>query len=472
MFDALVPFDPSKSPTLIRPVTPKTVTSVLSEIGAIASSLAAIASFTGSAGSSLVIPKASGSGAGEIEAVLFGVEEEQKAEPFAPFALGALARSLPDGAYVLAEDFPDAETAALGFALSAYSYDRYHADEAARHPQLMVRDAVSLDRLKIIINGVTLVRDLINTPSNDFGPEELASAAEELFLSHGGKTSVIVGDDLLKRNFPMIHAVGKGSARAPRLIDCHWGRDSDPKLTLVGKGVVFDTGGLNLKPGSSMALMKKDMGGAANVLGLASMIMASGLPVRLRVLIPAVENSVSGLSFRPGDVLESHKGLTVEIGNTDAEGRLVLGDALSLADEEEPELMIDMATLTGAARVALGPDVPPFYTNDDALADAVAGEASAVQDPLWRMPLWQPYMKYLDSKIADINHVNTSGAGFAGSITAALFLSRFVEKAASWAHFDIYGWTPMEKPGKPFGGEAQAIRALFSLLQKRFPVAE
>lgn len=266
----------------------------------------------------------------------------------------------------------------------------------------------------------------------------------------------------------MIHAVGRASPRAPRLIDCSWGEESHPKITLVGKGVVFDTGGLDIKPSSSMLLMKKDMGGAANVLGLASLIMDARLPVRLRVLIPAVENAVSGNSFRPGDILPSRKGLTIEIGNTDAEGRLVLADALTLADEEEPDLLIDMATLTGAARVALGPDLPPFYTADEALADEVAAHAEKVNDPLWRLPLWQPYMKYLDSKTADMNNVNQSGGGFAGSVTAALFLSRFVAKAKAWAHFDIFAWTPIERPGKPYGGEAQAIRALFSLLEARY----
>jgi leucyl aminopeptidase len=265
----------------------------------------------------------------------------------------------------------------------------------------------------------------------------------------------------------MIHAVGRASTRAPRLIDMVWGRTGDPKVTLVGKGVCFDTGGLNIKPGNSMALMKKDMGGAANVLGLASMIMAARLKVRLRVLIPAVENSISGNAFRPGDVLASRKGLTVEIGNTDAEGRLVLGDALALADEESPDLLVDMATLTGAARVALGPDLPPFYTDDEPLAAAIAANAEAVADPVWRMPLWSPYDTMLESRIADVNHV--SDGAFAGSITAALFLRRFVDKARAWAHFDIFAWTPKARPGRPFGGEAQAIRTLHALIAERYP---
>jgi leucyl aminopeptidase len=264
----------------------------------------------------------------------------------------------------------------------------------------------------------------------------------------------------------MIHAVGRASSGAPRLIDMVWGQQGAPKVTLVGKGVCFDTGGLDIKPSSGMLLMKKDMGGAANVLGLASMIMATGLNVRLRVLIPAVENSIAGNAFRPGDVLASRKGILVEIGNTDAEGRLVLGDALALADDEEPQLLVDMATLTGAARVALGPDLPPFYTADEALASDLAAASLAVEDPLWRMPLWRPYDAKLSSKIADINNVTTDG--FAGSITAALFLKRFVEKTASWAHFDIFAWNPADRPHGPAGGEAQGIRALERIISTRF----
>ena len=264
----------------------------------------------------------------------------------------------------------------------------------------------------------------------------------------------------------MIHAVGRASNREPRLIDMVWGGAKAPKVTLVGKGVCFDTGGLNLKPGSSMALMKKDMGGAANVLGLASMIMAAKLPVRLRVLIPAVDNNVSANAFRPSDVLQSRNGMTVEIGNTDAEGRLVLADALTLADDEEPDLIVDMATLTGAARVALGPDLPPFYSDDEALAAQVLAHAEAQSDPVWRMPLWPRYDGWLESKIADVNHI--SEGGFAGSVTAALFLKRFVVKTAAYAHFDIFGWTPTARPGRPYGGADQAIRALFAALRERY----
>ncbi|MBV9971024.1 MAG: leucyl aminopeptidase family protein, partial [Xanthobacteraceae bacterium] len=312
-----------------------------------------------------------------------------------------------------------------------------------------------------------LARDLINTPANDMGPGEVDNAAAALARRHGASTSVIVGDDLLARNFPLIHAVGRAAAREPRLIDLTWGDPAAPKVTLVGKGVCFDTGGLDIKPESAMLLMKKDMGGAATVLALAHMIMDRRLPVRLRVLIPAVENSISGGAFRPLDIYRARSGLSVEIGNTDAEGRLILADALCLADEERPDLLIDLGTLTGAARVALGPELPPFYTDDEVLAADLARHARAEHDPLWRLPLWRPYDTMLDSKVADLNNIATGG--FAGSIICALFLKRFVAAAKSWLHFDIYAWTPAAKPGRPEGGECQAARALYALLAERFP---
>jgi leucyl aminopeptidase len=446
--------------TPIIAVTEANLPQRLAELGEAATNWCDVNGFSGKASLHQLVPGSNGKGA----VVLYGVEESGLPNPF---ALGSLVKSLPPGAYHLAEGFPDPEQAALGFALSAYRFERY-IDPSDKKRCLAVGDDVDLDRIGIILDGVQLARDLINTPANDLGPEELAAAIADVFAAHGGSGKVIVGNDLLEENFPMIHAVGRASSREPRLADYSWGRESDPKVTLVGKGVIFDTGGLNLKPGSSMALMKKDMGGSANVLGLASMIMAAKLPVRLRVIVPCVENSVAGNAFRPGDILSSRKGLSVEIGNTDAEGRLVLGDALALADEESPDLLIDMATLTGAARVALGPDLPPFYTHEEELAEDIAVLAEAATDPLWRMPLWQPYLKYLDSKVADINHINTSGAGYAGSITAALFLSRFVENTQNWAHFDIFGWTPAEKPGKPSGGEAQGIRCLFDLISERY----
>jgi leucyl aminopeptidase len=313
---------------------------------------------------------------------------------------------------------------------------------------------------------VFLTRDLINTPTNDMGPEAIEAAVRALAKRHKATVSVVKGDALLARNFPMIHAVGRASAEAPRLIDMRWGPKGAPKVTLVGKGVAFDTGGLDIKPASSMLLMKKDMGGAANVLGLAHMVMAAGLKVSLRVLVPAVENSISANAFRPGDVLTSRKGITVEIGNTDAEGRLILADALAYADEEAPDLVLDMATLTGAARVALGPELPPFFTDDEALAAELTAAAVSEADPLWRLPLWNGYDQKYASKIADINNVNTDG--FAGAIVAALFLRRFVRKAKSWAHFDVFGWSPVDRPHCPTGGEAQAIRAIERVLRDRY----
>jgi leucyl aminopeptidase len=456
--ESLVRKSDVSSSTPIHAVTEASLPQVLDGLGSAALNWCKVNDFAGKPATSLLVPGADGA------AVLFGVEDGGLSHPL---ALGGLVAGLPEGDYHLAEGFPDPEQAALGFALSTYSFTRYLKNEG-KSRRLAVDETVDLDRLGTILDGVQLARDLINTPANDLGPGELSQAVVALFKQHGGTGRIVIGEDLLEENFPMVHAVGKASSRAPRLADFTWGDEAAPKVTLVGKGVIFDTGGLNLKPGSSMALMKKDMGGAANVLGLASMIMASKLPVRLRVIVPCVENAVAGNAFRPGDILPSRKGLTVEIGNTDAEGRLILADALALADEESPEILIDMATLTGAARVALGPDLPPYYTDDEELAEDIAVMAEAAADPLWRMPLWQPYLKYLDSKVADINHINTSGAGFAGSITAALFLSRFVENTGSWVHFDIFGWTPMEKPGKPMGGEAQGIRGLFDVLSERF----
>ncbi len=457
MFDSLLA---SAETTLaIHAVTPDTLDGVVASLTPAAARWVEANGYTGAPGSILSVPDAEGG----VAAVLFGDSADAPAH-----AAGALA-SLTPGTYRL-EGFADPATACIAFALGSYSFRTYRSGGEGKEPErarLVVPKGFDLPAARIQLEAVALARDLINTPSNDMGPEELAEAARRLADRFGATFSTIIGDALLEKNFPMIHAVGKASTRAPRLIDFSWGDPSHPRLTLVGKGVCFDTGGLDIKPSSSMLLMKKDMGGAANVLGLALMVMASNLPVRLRVLIPAVENAISGNAFRPGDILPSRKGLFVEIGNTDAEGRLVLADALALADEEDPDLLIDMATLTGAARVALGPEVMPFYTHDDAFAQDLAEKAADVSDPLWRMPLWKPYAKMLDSKVADINHV-TSG-GFAGSITAALFLEQFVENAGVWAHFDIFGWNPSSRPGHPEGGEAQAIRALFAQLKTRYP---
>jgi leucyl aminopeptidase len=415
--------------------------------------------FDGDAGRVLAVP---GTG-GEVAAALFGTGRDEGA--FAPLATGTLARNLPDGDWHFAAPPVDPLGASLGLLLGSYSFLRY-GKKPGRYIRFALPAGVDGARVRRIADGVFLARDLINTPTNDMGPPELEAAARVLAKAHKAQVSVIKGDALLKQNFPMIHAVGRASAEAPRLIDFSWGPRNAPKVTLVGKGVCFDTGGLDIKPSSNMLLMKKDMGGAANVLGLASMIMAARLNVRLRVLIPAVENAISGNSFRPGDVLPSRKGITVEIGNTDAEGRLILADALALADEEAPALLVDLATLTGAARVALGPDLPPFYTPHDGLAAELFAASESAADPLWRMPLWKPYDSKLSSKVADINNVTTDG--FAGSITAALFLKRFVEKSPQWAHFDIFGWSPSDRPHCPTGGEAQAIRALEHLLVKRY----
>jgi leucyl aminopeptidase len=355
--------------------------------------------------------------------------------------------------------------ATLAFALGTYRFGRYRKTE---RPDVRLVPPDGIDAADIIrmAEAAALARDLINTPSNDMGPEELAQAAQQLATRFGAQFNCIVGDDLVKQNFPLIHAVGMASTRAPRLIDLSWGDPANPKVTLVGKGVCFDTGGLDIKPSSGMLIMKKDMGGAANVLALAQMVMDARLKVRLRVLIPAVENAVAGNAFRPLDIFKSRKGLNVEIGNTDAEGRLVLADALALADEEKPDLLVDLGTLTGAARVALGPDLPPFYTHDETLAESVAAHAKRENDPLWRMPLWPPYDSWLDSKVADVN--NAPSGGFAGSITCALFLQRFVADAKSWLHVDIFGWTPSAKPARPEGGECQAARAIYKLLSERY----
>ncbi|RWO90715.1 leucyl aminopeptidase family protein [Mesorhizobium sp.] len=412
--------------------------------------------FSGQAGRTLILPDENGALAG----ALFGTGDGEGA-----LAIGALARALPAGDWHFASTLAEPEIAAIALALGGYVFTRY-GKKPGKTLRFSLPPGAEAAYVRRIADGVFLTRDLVNTPTSDMGPDELEKAVRTLAGTYDAEVSVTRGDDLVKNNFPMIHAVGRASVGAPRLIDMIWGPENAPKVTLVGKGVCFDTGGLDIKPSSGMLLMKKDMGGAANVLGLASMIMAAGLKVRLRVLIPAVENSIAGNAFRPGDVLMSRKGITVEIGNTDAEGRLVLADALALADDDEPQLLIDMATLTGAARVALGPDLPPFYTGDEALASDLAAASVAVEDPLWRMPLWKPYGAKLSSKIADINNVTSDS--FAGSITAALFLKRFVEKTAAWAHFDIFAWNPSDRPYGLAGGEAQGIRALERIISKRY----
>jgi leucyl aminopeptidase len=417
--------------------------------------------FAAKPGACLTLPAANG----EIAQVVFGLDSEgaKFRDPFRP---GQLPGLLPPGVYRFANVAPDdAHLATLAFALGCYRFGRYRKSDAPG-VRLVPPHGIDVTDIARMAEATSLARDLINTPSNDMGPGELALAAQQLAQRFDAQFKCIIGDELTRQNFPLIHAVGMASTRAPRLIDFTWGDASHPKVTLVGKGVCFDTGGLDLKPSSGMLIMKKDMGGAANVLALAQMVMAGRLKVRLRVLIPAVENAVAGNAFRPLDIFTSRNGLTVEIGNTDAEGRLVLADALALADEEKPDLLIDLGTLTGAARVALGPDLPPFYTEDETLAEALSACAKRENDPLWRLPLWPPYDSWLDSKVANIN--NAPSGGFAGSITCALFLQRFVETARSWLHVDIYGWTPTAKPARPEGGECQAARAIYRLLINRY----
>ncbi|MGJ8626941.1 MAG: leucyl aminopeptidase family protein [Sulfitobacter sp.] len=377
------------------------------------------------------------------------------------FALAGAAPKLPKGVYRIMDGVPRDQLAneALGWLLSSYTFDRYRS-QSKLTARLVAPDEVEAHLIETLVAGEMLTRDLINTPAADMGPPDLEQAARDLADQHGASIHVIVGDDLLAQNFPMIHAVGRAADRAPRLIDMQWG-DKGPTLTLVGKGVCFDTGGLNLKPAASIGLMKKDMGGAAAVLGLAHMIMATGLKVQLRVLIPAVENSVSGNAFRPQDILTSRKGLTVEINNTDAEGRLVLADALALADEGEPDQIISMATLTGAARVAVGPDLAPYFSDDPNFVQSLEQAAATHADPVWRMPFHDPYEAMIEPGIADLD--NAPKGGFAGCITAALFLRRFVSSSA-YAHFDIYGWQPSDAPARAKGGVGQATRALYAAL--------
>jgi leucyl aminopeptidase len=443
---------------------------VRQSVGAEASAFADAAGFEPKPGRYLLFPAkpsgkggaASGTASGiPLGGVLFGIEgADETRDAFLP---GRLPQHLPDGVYRFANEPHDSRLAALAFALGCYRFTRYRKAEP-RSIKLDLPQSVAREDLEHIVEGVTLARDLINTPANDMGPAQLEQAARKLAARHAATITAVVGDELLEQNFPLIHAVGRAAAAAPRLIDLSWGEAAHPRVTLVGKGVCFDTGGLDIKPETGMLNMKKDMGGAATALALAHMIMARGLKLRLRVLIPAVENAIAGASFRPRDIYTSRKGVTVEIGNTDAEGRLILADALALADEDKPALIADFATLTGAARVALGPDVPAFFTDDDRLADDLMRAAKTENDPLWRLPLWRPYESMLESKVADINNV---GGSQGGAITAALFMRRFVS-AQSWVHFDLFAWTPSAKSGRPEGGECQVARALYVLLAARY----
>jgi leucyl aminopeptidase len=418
---------------------------------------AAANSFTGQRGRLLPLPD----GDGGVAGYLFGLGAEADRPGL---VCGLASAALEPGRYRLEGDFGDPTLAALGFRLGAYRFDAYRkAREPVELEMPSEADGAEVERL---VAAAFLARDLVNTPANDLGPDALEARIRAFAADRKLAFRSIVGEELLRENFPMIHAVGRAAAEPPRLVEFTWGDEAHPQITLVGKGVTFDTGGLDIKPSSGMLLMKKDMGGAANVLGLAHAIIDARLPIRLRVLIPIVENAIAGPSFRPGDVLRARNGTTVEIGNTDAEGRLILADALAFADEASPRTIFDLATLTGAARTALGPDLPPLYTDDDALAAELMEAGAASDDPLWRMPLWRPYTSMFSSRIADVNNAGTGG--FAGSITAALFLRRFVKETTSWAHLDIYAWAPEARAGRPFGGTDQGIRAIYGTLKRRF----
>ncbi|TWB75026.1 leucyl aminopeptidase [Nitrospirillum amazonense] len=424
--------------------------------------------FTAEPGATALLPSADG----QLDRVLVGVGETLDLWSFA-----GLPTTLPAGAkgagasYALDDSLTpqQATAAATGWALASYRFTRYR--KATKDlPRLVLPAGADAAAVDSMARAVYLVRDLINTPAEDMGPADLAATAKELGAEFGAEVSVIVGDDLLTHNYPTVHAVGRAADKKPHFIDLTWGDAANPLVCLVGKGVCFDSGGLDIKAAGGMLLMKKDMGGAAHVLGLARLVMAAKLPVRLRVLVPAVENAISGNAFRPMDIITTRKGLTVEIGNTDAEGRLILCDALAEADSAKPALILDFATLTGAARIALGTELPALFANDDQLADDILAAAKETGDPLWRMPLWQGYAKQLDSKIADLN--NAPGGGYGGAITAALYLERFVTKGTPWAHIDLMAWNASAKPGRPEGGEAMGLRAAFAMLSRRYPAKD
>ncbi|HEX8899738.1 leucyl aminopeptidase family protein [Vitreimonas sp.] len=405
----------------------------------------------------LVVPATDGA----IERVLFGVGDKANVN-----VMGALAQHLPAGDYRIAfgpREFAPTQVA-IAWGLGAYAFDRYKKRKRPA-PNLAPQDGADMAEATRIVSATWLVRDLVNTPTNDMGPDALHAAAEAIAQAHGAEFEAIVGDALIEQNYPLIHAVGRAAAQAPRLLHLSWGDVGAPRLALVGKGVTFDTGGLDIKPSAGMRMMKKDMGGAAHALALAQIVMEAKLNVRLDLFLPVVENAVSADSFRPGDIIKSRKGLTVEIDNTDAEGRLILADALARASEDKPALLLDFATLTGAARTALGPDIPPFFVNDDALAAEFAQASLETSDPIWRMPLWDAYDSDMDSSIADLK--NTGDGAFAGAIFGALFLRKFVS-APVWAHFDVFAWAPKEKPARPAGGEAQALRASWRVIKGRF----
>ncbi len=400
---------------------------------------------------------------GRLARVLAGVERHDGLWSYA-----GLPGCLPAGSYRIDArmDAAAATAAATGWALGGYRFERYRSAGKGKLPTLVWPAGADRNRTDAVVTAVSLVRDLINTPAEDMGPSELAAAARRLGRRFGARVRITAGAALLRDNYPTVHAVGRASDDPPRLIDLRWGRAGDPRVTVIGKGVCFDTGGLDIKPAAGMVRMKKDMAGGAHALGLAHLIMALEVPVRLRLLVPAVENSIAGNAVRPLDVIRTRKGITVEVGNTDAEGRLILCDALSEADREKPDLIVDFATLTGAARIALGAELPALFCNDDTLAEALLEAGGEVEDPLWRLPLWKPYRRLLDSRVADIS--NVSEGGFAGAITAALYLEEFVDPGTPWAHLDLMAWNQSGRPGRPVGGDAQGLRAVFECIERRF----
>jgi len=445
------------------PIRLATAASAQSAVAALPGPLAAqarVAKFAGKSGEVVVLVGDDGPAQ-----ALAGLGDRAAAMP-----LRALPAKLPAGLYSLetGSDGPAAADAALAFALGTYRFDRYKPSKRESGPRLLAPAGVDLDELRAISHACALARDMINTPASDMGPRQMETIAREVAEAFGATIKVVTGDALLDENYPAVHAVGRAAVaeRAPRMIEIGWG-EAGPRVALVGKGVVFDTGGLDIKPSASMRTMKKDMGGAAHALALGRMVMAAKLPVRLTVLLPVVENAIAGDAMRPGDILNSRKGLTIEIGNTDAEGRLILADALARAAELEPELTLDFATLTGAARTAVGPELAPFYTDDDTLAGEIEAAAEAAEDPVWRMPLWSPYEPAIESDVADLRNDPDAWAQ-AGSITAALFLRRFAPKTGAWAHFDIFAWNARGRPGWPAGAETQAIRALYRVLKQRY----
>lgn len=451
----------SQNPAIpLVPTTPDTLDQALASLSNDQTRWIRATGFAADPGTCCLVPGTDGG----LARVLFGQSE---GGPL--WQLAGLPGKLPAGDYALVESdgLGDPVQLALGWGLGCYHFDRYR-ESPPQEARLVLEPSVE-DAARILLEAQCLVRDLVNTPTEDLGPEELVGALQKEAERFGAQLSTTEGNALLQENYPAIHAVGRAAERAPRLAVLEWGNAEHPLVVLVGKGVCFDTGGLNIKPGGSMALMKKDMGGAAHAIALARLVMQAGLPIRLRVMIPAVENAIAGNAYRPGDVIATRLGKSVEIGNTDAEGRLVLCDALAEAMERQPDLVIDFATLTGAARVALGPDLPPVFSNDSDLVRDLLTAGDSVQDPLWQLPLHGPYLEMLKSEIADIN--NAGKGGFAGAITAALFLREFVSPEVSWAHIDTFAWVPTARPGRPVGGEALGLRAVFECLRRRYPPA-